>query len=214
MKGKTMIRQNSIKNILREKGMTQKELCEAIGQDHINFNKIINNKRGLDHHLAQKVAEVLGVQWFQVYEPMNTQLDIHGTFDGRVNNPTIRLFDPIMDNKCPPIILTNYISDVDDVIAILDLGTKGVFIMLKDKMCDEMTLDGMYYAKFKNGETKFIVKLPNQIRSVNPNLPAEKKTYRQKPKFEYVIPVSRIDFDWVWVDNGTIVRDKPYPLSV
>ena len=209
-----MIRQNSIKNILREKGMTQKELCDAIGQDHINFNKIINNKRGLDHHMAHKVAEVLGVQWFQVYEPMNTQLDLHGIFDGRTTDCPVKLFDPIIDKKHPPIILKNYVADVNNIISIMDFGCSGVFIMLKEKMSDEMTLNGMYYAKLKNGETKFIIKMTNQIRAVNPNVPADKKTLRQKPKFEYVIPVSRVDFEWAWVDNGTIVQDKPYPLAI
>lgn len=191
-----MIRQNSIKNILREKGMTQKELCEAIGQDHINFNKIINNKRGLDHHMAHKVAEVLGVQWFQVYEPMNTTLTIHGYVKGYDDSPDIRLCDPIED-KPEHIILKNYLDEPENMICIYERDTKAVFLMRKDRKENYPTLDGMHYAKLKDGTLKFLVKHNNVMRKFNPNTSAQAKTFRQKPKLQYSIPVSRIDYDFV-----------------
>ena len=37
-----MINQNSIKNLLQDKNMTQKSLAEQLGLDPINFNKIVN----------------------------------------------------------------------------------------------------------------------------------------------------------------------------
>lgn len=197
MKGKTMIRQNSIKNILREKGMTQKELCEAIGQDHINFNKIINNKRGLDHHMAHKVAEVLGVQWFQVYEPMNTKLMIHGYITASdLDNPQIKLLDPIED-KPEQIILHNYLDDPDNIICIHECDTKAVFLMKKNKKETYPSVDGMHYAKLKDGTLKFLLMHNGVIRQWNPHVSIQRKTLRQKPKLQYSIPVSRIDYDFV-----------------
>jgi len=192
-----MIRQNSIKNILREKGMTQKELCEAIGQDHINFNKIINNKRGLDHHMAHKVAEVLGVQWFQVYEPMNSTLMIHGHVSGSDSeSPNIRLCDPIED-KPEHIILSNYLDDPDNIICIHECSTKAVFLMRKNTKEKYPSVDGMHYAKLKDGTLKFLLMHNGSIRKWNPNVPAQSKVLRQKPKLQYSIPVSRIDYDFV-----------------
>lgn len=206
-----MIRQNSIKDLLRTKGMTQKSLCDLIGQDPVNFNKIINNKRGLEHDMANKVAKVLGVQWFQVYENMNTEIDLHGVFNNTVTDNRIKMFDPVLDNKYPPIVLNNYVTKNDEIICIIDVGSGGLFIMLKEKMAHDYTLNGMYFCKLKNGDTKFIMKSEYTLRQVNPNVPVEQKTYRQKPKIDYCIPVSRVDYDWSWVDDGALVNDKTYP---
>ena len=192
-----MIRQNSIKNILREKGMTQKELCEAIGQDHINFNKIINNKRGLDHHMAHKVAEVLGVQWFQVYEPMNSTLTIHGHIDfSDLENPHIRLIDPIEDKR-EQIILHNYLDDPDNIICIHHCNNKAVFLMRKNKKESYPSVDGLHYAKLKDGSLKLFVMHNGVIRRWCPHTSLENKALRQKPKIQYSIPVSRVDYDFV-----------------
>ena len=208
-----MINQNSIKNLLQHKNITQKSLAESLGLDPINFNKIVNNKRGIDHALAKKIADILDVQWFQVYEPMNTEIEINGAFDGTLTDNSVRLFDPIMDKKYPNIILKNYIADVQNIISIIDKGSCGVFVMLKDQIADVMTLNGIYYAKLKNGSTKFIVKMYNGMREVSPSVPLEKKLLRQKPKLDYCIPVSRIDFDWVWLDNG-VPSTEPYPFTL
>lgn len=207
-----MINQNSIKNLLQNKNMTQKSLAEQLGLDPINFNKIVNNKRGIDHQLAKKIADILGVQWFQVYEPMNTQIDLHGTFDGSQIDCKINMFDPIKDKKYPPVILKNYIANAEDIICILDVGVHSVFIMLKNRIDTDLSLNGLYYAKLKNGDVKFLLKNPHGLRVLNPNVPVSEKTFRQKPKLEYVIPVSRIDFDYVWVDNGKIIENEPYPI--
>ncbi len=207
-----MINQNSIKNLLQHKNITQKSLAESLGLDPINFNKIVNNKRGIDHALAKKIADILDVQWFQVYEPMNTEIEINGYYDGSKLDNSVNLFDPIMDKKYPNIILKNYIADVQNIISIIDKGSCGLFIMLKDQITDVMTLNGIYYAKLKNGSTKFIAKMYNGMMEVSPNVAIEKKLLRQKPKLDYCIPVSRIDYDWVWLNKGVPSTD-PYPFT-
>ena len=144
---------------------------------------------------------------------MNTQIDLHGTFDGSQTDCQINMFDPIKDKKYPPIILKNYIANAEDIICILDVGVHSVFVMLKNRIDTDLSLNGLYYAKLKNGNVKFLLKNPLGLRVLNPNVPVSKKTFRQKPKFEYVIPVSRIDFDYVWVDNGKIIENEPYPFT-
>lgn len=192
-----MIRQNSIKSLLADKKMSQKELCEKIGQDHINFNKIINNKRGLDHHLAQKVAEVLGVKWFQVYEPMNINLMIHGHVKvGDLDTPEIKLIDPIED-KPKYITLHNYLDEPDNVICIHECETGAVFLMKKNKKESYPTKNGMHYGKLKDGTLRFFLMFDGVIRKWSPNKSAKDKLLRQKPKLQYSIPVSRIDYDFV-----------------
>ena len=50
-----------IKEILKEKGLTQKELCEMLGQSKQDVNSIVNGKGSISVPVLEKVASVLSV---------------------------------------------------------------------------------------------------------------------------------------------------------
>lgn len=200
------IRQNSLKNILREKGMSQVELATALGTDAINFNKIVNNKRGLDHELAFKIAKILDIQWFQVYEPMNVELIIQGELDSASDSLDVRFIDPV-DDKIRKIKLNTFLDVRNNTICILESGTESVWLMLKDMKEDYPSENGLHYAKFPDGSVKFITKRNGTLFRWNPMIPMKDKLFKQKPKLQYSIPVSRIDYDWEWVDRDNEGED-------
>ena len=194
-------KKNSIKNLLKNKNMTQTELAEKLGTDRINLNKVINNRRGLDHKNATKMAEILDVQWFQIYEDIDMTVDIDGEIDFENQDLPVSMYDPVEDDK-RQIKVFHYVDEPNNLITIFDRKGASVWFMKKTKRQDELTVNGMYFCKFTNGNIGFVFRKDKEYRRYNPTKKWADKKLRQRPAIKYCIPVSRIDFEWEWVNEG------------
>lgn len=55
-------------DLLKNAGMTQKELADKIGVPKQQINKYVKNQRRMSYNTAQKVAEALNCSMDQLYE--------------------------------------------------------------------------------------------------------------------------------------------------
>tara|TARA_B100001113_G_scaffold352852_1_gene355357 strand:+ start:1426 stop:2049 length:624 start_codon:yes stop_codon:yes gene_type:complete len=198
---------NQLKNLLQIHGISQTELAAKIGQSRINFNKIVNNQRTLNISTAKKCARIFNRQWFEMYEPIEMEMTLHGEFvhDGK-DIPQIRLYN-MLEDKLRKIRLRNYIADTKDLIGIYDKYGSNLWLLNKnDKTVNPDEEWGGLYFVCNNKKELFFVhynKLSNEYRYFDPSVGQDHKTIKniQSLKLEYSIKVLRIDFNWDWVDH-------------
>ena len=188
------IRRNCVKNLLNEVGLTQTQLADQLGADRVNLNKIINNKRGLDHELAIKIAKILNVNWFEIYEPMNLDMPIMGTLD---ENYKIKMHT-MADDKIEIVTLFHYLSDLENLICMKNLLTNALVLIDKRFKSDKLEYFGYFYGKKKNGDLFFAMNDTNGFFELTGAVINTKKISMKN--IEYVMPVSRIDFDYKYKD--------------
>ena len=204
-KEKSVKQTNRVKELMKVHGITQTELAVELGQSRINFNKVVNNKRSLDITTAKKIAKMFNRQWFEMYEPIDMEIRVHGSIE--LWNKTkeavnVKLFDPIEDDPME-IRLRNYLSNKEDLICIYDGMSNAVWLMEKSRKEKDPKLIGLHYAKYKDGRIGFVhYGQSKDLRFFNPTIEWNKKGLDKKTKFEYTIPVSRIDYCWERVDKS------------
>ena len=207
-KEKTVKQVNRVKELMKVHGITQTQLAVELGQSRINFNKVVNNKRSLDIPTAKKISKMFDRQWFEMYEPIDMELTVHGSIDF-MSNPrdvTVKLYDPIEDDPMQ-IRLKNYLSNKEDLICIFDGNSNSVWLMEKKKKCKTPEIRGLHYAKYTDGKIGFIhYGEEKRLRLFNPTLEWHKKKLNPKTKFEYTIPVSRIDYCWERLDKNKPIK--------
>jgi len=221
-----VVKKNSLKTLLAEKGMSQTELANLIDADRINLNKIINNKRGLEHDLAVKIAKVLNINWFQVYENMNMETPIMGEIDV---NYQVKLFN-MADDAIHLVKVFNYLADKEHIIVLRSKNSHALWLIDKRYKKSEAEFYGYQYGKLKDGsyfvgnnnknglyqignnhikgkDTKKLNKTENDFKETNQWL-FHSKLVKTK-NLDWVMPVCRIDFDWCYVDDE--VHQKVHP---
>jgi plasmid maintenance system antidote protein VapI len=194
---------NYLKEILEKYQISQTDMANKIGQSRINFNKIVNNNRKLDVETARKIGSIINRSWFELFEPIDMEITIHGEVE---LDYKIKLYNYI-DDKPLVARLKTYLTNKEDILCFVGLETQGLY--LADKVhkqsfpesisLDRKTKNGMYYTKLKNGESligcqyqsgfssmKFF---SNKARTTN-TIPLAKKDV------EYVMPICRVDFDY------------------
>lgn len=57
----------NLKNIMKEKGITSKELAERVGVSQVHISYILNNKRDPSIDLLEKIATILNVSVSDFY---------------------------------------------------------------------------------------------------------------------------------------------------
>ena len=116
---------NYLKDILDSHGISQTDMAEKIGQSRINFNKIVNNNRKLDVETARKIGKIINRSWFELFEPIEMIVQVHGEINFFHENetvdktPEIILNDPIYSTP-RQIKLDHFISDVKNLICIFN----------------------------------------------------------------------------------------------
>lgn len=194
---------NQLRNLLQLNNMSQTELAAKIGQSRINFNKIVNNQRALSIDTAKKCARIFNKQWFEMYEPIEMEMPIHGEIYYDNGLQKVRLYN-LLEDEIKLIRIKNYLSDKDNLISIFDTPGSSVWLMDKNKKLDffDHAWGGLYFALDNNNEYFFFnynvrTKVLNYV---NPYLKLDKKIVDSKKlKIKYCIPVLRIDFNWEWV---------------
>ena len=58
-----------IKAILREKGITQKELAERLGMSLQQLNNTVSGRNTASMAVFERIAEALGVEFWQLFAP-------------------------------------------------------------------------------------------------------------------------------------------------
>ncbi len=195
---------NQLRNLIQLNNMTQTELAAKIGQSRINFNKIVNNQRALGIDTAKKCARIFNKQWFEMYEPIEMEMPLHGEiyYDEKLRQK-VRLYN-LLEDDIKLIRIKNYLADKDNLISIYDTRGSSVWLMDKNKKMDFIDLEwgGLYFVLDKNNEYFFLnySRKNNIANIVNPNLHfKDKQINLKKIKIDYCIPVLRIDFNWEWV---------------
>ena len=123
-----MTTQNYIKKYLETTGKSQAELARNIKVDKINFNKIVNNKRGLDIDLAKKVAKEFGIHWAMLYQDQPQKSKIHGYAN---KSWQITLVNPLKHTE-QFVTFKNVASiDLNNVIIIEEVGFFALHIFEK-----------------------------------------------------------------------------------
>lgn len=204
---------NQLKHLMLQQGITQTELAARIGQSRINFNKVVNNTRTLTIPVAKKCAKIFDKQWFEMFEPIDMNLNVHGKarffFDEstKVWKTDIQLNDPVMDNV-KQIRLWNYLAEAKDLICIEDEIRNMMWLMNKNNKNSDLTFSGIYYAKNMHGVIRFIQVDKNKDAYELNAYYGKKDILPIKEKFEYVIPVARIDNSFNYIEDGIVVGSK------
>lgn len=192
---------NYLKEILNNANISQTSMAEQIGQSRINFNKIVNGTRKLDVKTAKKIADIVGKTWFELFEPTDVIAEVNGYIHPFVSD-IITINDPLsIKNK--KVVLKNYLNDVDNLICIHDAQDHCMMIMEKHRQMDGKTFtegqnnsaktSGLYFVKTKSGKYTFIRLSLGKISKW-----WEIGKRFDDSKIEFVIPVSRIDFNYTW----------------
>ena len=61
--------EHQIKNILKEKGITQKELAERLGMSLQQLNNTVSGRNTASMAVFERIAEALGVEFWQLFAP-------------------------------------------------------------------------------------------------------------------------------------------------
>ena len=201
---------NQLKHLMLQQEITQTELAARIGQSRINFNKVVNNTRTLTIPVAKKCAKIFKKQWFEMFEPIDMDLNVHGKVKFLYDESkctwktNIELNDPVMDNL-KQIRLWNYLAEAKDLICIEDEVRNMVWLMNKNNKNTDFTYPGIYYSKNINGIIRFIQVASNMdVYELNAYY-GKKKVPAIKEKFEYVIPVARIDNSFNYLKDGIVI---------
>lgn len=188
-------KRNCVKSLLNEVGLTQTQLADQLGADRVNLNKIINNKRGLDHDLAKEIAKILNVNWFQIYEPMNLEMPIMGTID---KDYKIKMHT-MADDKIEMITLFHYLADLEHLISLKSTYTHALWLIDKRFKTDKLEWYGYHYGKKNNGSLFMSMSTTNGLMELARDKHVVEKKINMK-NVEYLMPVSRVDFDYKFSD--------------
>lgn len=188
-------KRNCVKSLLNEVGLTQTQLADQLGADRVNLNKIINNKRGLDHDLAKQIAKILNVNWFQIYEPMNLEMPIMGTID---KDYKIKMHT-MADDKIEMITLFHYLADLEHLISLKSTYTHALWLIDKRFKTDKLEWYGYHYGKKNNGSLFMSMSTTNGLMELARDKHVVEKKINMK-NVEYLMPVSRVDFDYKFSD--------------
>lgn len=198
---------NYLKDILEKYQISQTDMANRIGQSRINFNKIVNNNRKLDVETARKIGSIIHRSWFELFEPINMSLTVHGEVG---MDYKIKLYNYI-DDKPLVARLATYLTDKENLLCFLGKDSQGLYLANKlykadfvgDVMPNRRTAQGMYYTKLKNGESIVacnytsgfsFMRFFSHNKSKNPVMLTRKEV-------EYVMPISRLDFDYEWEND-------------
>jgi len=202
---------NYLKEILEQHNISQTEMANKIGQSRINFNKIVNNNRKLDVETARKIGSIINRSWFELFEPINMEINVHGEVH---TDYSIKLYNYI-DDEPLVVRLDTYLTNKEDILCFIGNETQGLYLADKkyknefphktNKMRNRSTLNGMYYTKLKN-ENYIIACQHNEIffpMIYYNHLLAEHKKSKTNvlltaKDVEYVMPICRVDFDYEW----------------
>lgn len=198
-------KRNCVKSLLNEVGLTQTQLADQLGADRVNLNKIINNKRGLDHDLAKQIAKILNVNWFQIYEPMNLEMPIMGTID---KDYKIKMHT-MADDKIEMITLFHYLADLEHLISLKSTYTHALWLIDKRFKTDKLEWYGYHYGKKNNGSLFMSMSTTNGLMELARDRHVVEKKINMK-NVEYLMPVSRVDFDYKYSDPAL---DQKYSYS-
>ena len=188
-------KRNCVKSLLNEVGLTQTQLADQLGADRVNLNKIINNKRGLDHDLAKQIAKILNVSWFQIYEPMNLEMPIMGTID---KNYKIKMHT-MAEDKIEMITLFHYLADLEHLISLKSSYTHALWLIDKRFKTDKLQWYGYHYGKKNNGSLFMSMSTTSGLMELTRDKHVVEKKINMK-NVEYLMPVSRVDFDYKFSD--------------
>ena len=204
---------NYLKEILEKNNISQTDMASKIGQSRINFNKIVNNNRKLDVETARKIGSIINRSWFELFEPIDMEINVHGEVH---MNYDIKLYNYI-DDEPMTVRLETYLTNKEDILCFIGRETQGLYLADKkykfeypsesSLMRNRQTANGMYYTKLKNG--KFIIACQHNtvffpmsfyktVANGKKNTPSIDVSLNKK-EVEYVIPLCRIDFDYEWV---------------
>lgn len=204
---------NYLKEILEKNNISQTEMANKIGQSRINFNKIVNNNRKLDVETARKIGSIINRSWFELFEPIDMEINIHGEVHMDYN---IKLYNYI-DDEPMSVRLETYLTNRDDILCFIGRETQGLYLADKKYKCDypsslttmrnRKTANGMYYTKLKDGN--YIIACQHNTvffpMSFYKTVFNNKKTKSpisvslNKKDVEYVMPICRLDFDYEWI---------------
>lgn len=188
-------KRNCVKSLLNEVGLTQTQLADQLGADRVNLNKIINNKRGLDHDLAKQIAKILNVSWFQIYEPMNLEMPIMGTID---KDYKIKMHT-MAEDKIEMITLFHYLADLEHLISLKSSYTHALWLIDKRFKTDKLQWYGYHYGKKNNGSLFMSMSTTSGLMELTRDKHVVEKKINMK-NVEYLMPVSRVDFDYKFSD--------------
>ena len=59
---------NNLKSYRKNKRMTIGELAERVGTSEATISRYENGKRNLPVDMAKKIAEILNIQWWKLYD--------------------------------------------------------------------------------------------------------------------------------------------------
>ena len=199
------IRVNCVKTLLSEANLSQTELADQLGADRVNLNKIINNKRGLDHDLAKKIAKILNVHWFQIYEPMHLEMPIMG----KINNDFSIKMHTMADDKIEMVTLFHYLADLEHLICLKSDYSQALWLIDKRFKSKELEYFGYYYGKKNNGKLFLAVNTQKGFFEANTETDLKMNKLNMR-SVDYVMPVSRVDFDYKYSDPAL---EKHYSYS-
>ena len=188
-------KRNCVKSLLNEVGLTQTQLADQLGADRVNLNKIINNKRGLDHDLAKQIAKILNVSWFQIYEPMNLEMPIMGTID---KDYKIKMHT-MAEDKIEMVTLFHYLADLEHLISLKSSYTHALWLIDKRFKTDKLQWYGYHYGKKNNGSLFMSMSTTSGLMELTRDKHVVEKKINMK-NVEYLMPVSRVDFDYKFSD--------------
>ena len=191
---------NYLKDILEKYQISQTDMANRIGQSRINFNN-------LDVETARKIGSIIHRSWFELFEPINMSLTVHGEVG---MDYKIKLYNYI-DDKPLVARLATYLTDKENLLCFLGKDSQGLYLANKlykadfvgDVMPNRRTAQGMYYTKLKNGESIVacnytsgfsFMRFFSHNKSKNPVMLTRKEV-------EYVMPISRLDFDYEWEND-------------
>lgn len=204
---------NYLKEILEKNNISQTDMANKIGQSRINFNKIVNNNRKLDVETARKIGSIINRSWFELFEPIDMEINVHGEVH---MNYDIKLYNYI-DDEPMTVRLETYLTNKEDILCFIGRETQGLYLADKKYKCEypsestfmrnRQTANGMYYTKLKDG--KFIIACQHDtvffpmgfyktVANGKKNTPGTDVSLNKKD-VEYVIPLCRVDFDYEWV---------------
>jgi len=206
---------NYLKDILEKYQISQTDMANKIGQSRINFNKIVNNNRKLDVETARKIGSIINRSWFELFEPIDMELTIHGEVE---LDYKVKLYNYI-DDRPLNIRLKTYLTNKEDILCFVGLETQGLYLadkVLKQSFPEIITLDrktrnGMYYTKLKNGESLIGCQYQSGFSSMKffSNRAREANTIPlTKKDVEYVMPICRVDFDYQWLSDVSDIFNK------
>lgn len=204
---------NYLKEVLEKHNISQTDMANKIGQSRINFNKIVNNNRKLDVETARKIGSIINRSWFELFEPIDMEINIHGEVHMDYD---IKLYNYI-DDEPMSVRLETYLTNKEDILCFIGRETQGLYLADKKYKCEypsasttmrnRSTSNGMYYTKLKDG--KFIIACQHDtlffpmrfyktVANGKKNTPSIDASLNKK-EVEYVIPICRLDFDYEWV---------------